>query len=85
MTYCYIGHAMTWVVGCHPLTMEAWVQSQATQCEICGRQSGAGTRFSLSTSLLFCQYHYASAVYWFIYLLLMLYYCRNWHMKKALF
>jgi hypothetical protein len=37
-----------------PLTAEARVQSRVSPCRICGGQSGTGTGFSLSTSVLPC-------------------------------
>jgi len=44
-------HAMAQVV-CHmPLTVESHIQSQASPCGICCRQSGTGVDFSLSTAL----------------------------------
>ena len=33
------------LVHCQLITVEVWVQSQATLCGICGRQTGLGARF----------------------------------------
>ena len=39
------------------LTAEAWVRFQVSSCGICGGQSGTGTDFYLSTSVLPRHYH----------------------------
>jgi hypothetical protein len=48
------GHAMAQVVSRRPLTMEAWVRARVNPCGICGGQSGTGTGFSPSSSVLPC-------------------------------
>jgi hypothetical protein len=53
------GHAIAQAVSCWPLTIEAWV----IQCWICGGQSGTGTDFSLSPSIICRQYHPTAAPY----------------------
>jgi hypothetical protein len=50
------------------LTTDAWVQYQASSCEICGEQSDSGTGFSPCTSVFPCQYHSIIAPYSFIHL-----------------
>jgi hypothetical protein len=47
MPRTYLAHAMAHAVSHRPLTAEAWVQSHASPCEICGVQSVIGTTFSL--------------------------------------
>jgi hypothetical protein len=42
------------------LTLEATVQSQASPCRICGKQSDTGTGSSPSTSTFSCHYYSAS-------------------------
>ena len=51
-----------------PLTDEYRVRNQISQCGICVRQSGAGTDFCDSTSVLPCHYHSANVPYPFIHL-----------------
>jgi hypothetical protein len=48
---------MAQVVGRRPLTAEARVCARVNPCGICGGQSGTGTGFSPSSSVLPCQYH----------------------------
>jgi hypothetical protein len=60
-----------------PLTAEDRVQSQASQCGICGGENCTGTGFSLSTSLFSCQYQSDNAPYSFIHLPPTLYNIRN--------
>ena len=62
--------ALTWLrqVSRRLLTAEARVQSQTSQCGICGGQSGSGTGFSPSTSDFSCQYSSTNAPYSFIHL-----------------
>jgi hypothetical protein len=50
------GSAMAQVVSHQPLTTDTRVQSQGSQCGICGGQSGTGTSFSPSTSI-FTRYY----------------------------
>jgi hypothetical protein len=55
-------------VSRRPLIADARVRSQVTQCEICGGQSGIGTRFSPSTpvspvSIIPPMLHTHSAIY----------------------
>jgi hypothetical protein len=59
---------VAWVVSCQPVTAEAWVLSQASQCVICCGQSGSRTVFSRCTSGFPCQYHSTNAPYPFIHL-----------------
>jgi len=54
---------MVQAVSCWPVTAEAGLHCQASPCGICGGQISTGTRFSLSTSCLFTQYHSTFAVY----------------------
>jgi hypothetical protein len=56
-----VGRAMAQAVSRRPLTAEARVRSQVNPCGICGGQSGTGTGFSPSTSLLPCQFHSTGA------------------------
>jgi hypothetical protein len=49
------------------LTAEDRVHVQGSPCEICGRQSGTGTDFSPSSSVLSSQYHSAAAPHSLIY------------------
>jgi hypothetical protein len=44
------------VVSRKPVTVEAQVHAWVNPCRICGGQSGTGTGFSQSSSLLPCQY-----------------------------
>jgi hypothetical protein len=53
--------AMAQVVSRRPLTVEAWVRSRVSPCGICGGQSGTGTGFLPSTSILSCQFHSTGA------------------------
>jgi hypothetical protein len=48
---------MAQVVSRRPLTTEARVRFRVSACRICGGQSGIGTFFSPSYSVLPCQYH----------------------------
>jgi len=66
--YKHSGHAMAWKLSDWPLTMEAQVQSQASESEICDGESATGTGFAPSTSLFFCQYHSTNASHSFIHL-----------------
>jgi hypothetical protein len=50
------GHAMAQVVSRQPIAAEAWVRARVSPCEICCRQSGTGTGFSPSSSVIPCQY-----------------------------
>ena len=54
-----------------PLITVVLVQSQALPCGVCGGQIGTGTRFSLSTSVIPCQYQPFSVPYSFLH-------HRNW-------
>jgi hypothetical protein len=47
---------MTQVVSRRPVTAEARVRALVNPCGICGGQSGTGTGFSTSSSVLPCQY-----------------------------
>jgi hypothetical protein len=51
------GRAMAQVVRRRPFTSEAQVHARVNPCGICGGQSGTGTGFSPSFSVLPCQYH----------------------------
>jgi hypothetical protein len=53
----YMGLAMAQVVSRRPLTAEARVRARFNTCSICGGQSGTGTGFSPSSSVVPCQYH----------------------------
>jgi hypothetical protein len=57
LTYIIEGRAMAQVVSRRPLTAEARVRARVNPCGICGAQSGTGTGFSPSSSVLPCQYH----------------------------
>jgi hypothetical protein len=48
---------MAQVVSRRPLTVEARVRAPVNPCGICGGQSGTGTDFSPSSSVVPCQYH----------------------------
>jgi hypothetical protein len=48
---------MAQVVSRRPLTAEARFRIRVNPCGICGGKSGAGTGFSLSSSVFPCQYH----------------------------
>jgi hypothetical protein len=49
--------AMAQAVSRRPLTAESQVRARVNPCGICGGQSGTGTGFSQSSSVLLCQYH----------------------------
>jgi hypothetical protein len=53
---------MAQAVSHRPLTAEARVRAQVNLCGICGGQSGTGTGFSASSSVLPCQYHFTVAL-----------------------
>jgi hypothetical protein len=49
---------LSWVtINYRPLTSEDPVRSRFSPCRICGGQSGTGTFFSPSSSVLRCKYH----------------------------
>jgi hypothetical protein len=60
MTTC-MGRAMAQAVSRRPPTAEARVRSRVSPCGICCGQSGAGTGFSPSSSVLPCQFHSTGA------------------------
>ena len=45
------------------LNVEAWVQIQASPCEMCTQHSSTGTGFSQSMLVFTCQYHSTNAPY----------------------
>jgi hypothetical protein len=51
------GSAMAQVFNCWPVNTEPSAGSHTCPSEICGGQSGTVTGFSLSTSVVPCQYH----------------------------
>jgi hypothetical protein len=51
------GRAMAQAVSRRPLTAEARVRSRVSPCGLCGGQSGTGTGFSPSTSVLAYQFN----------------------------
>jgi hypothetical protein len=55
------GRAMAQAVSRRPPTAEARVRSRVSPCGICGGQSGTGTGFSSTTSVLPCQFHSTGA------------------------
>jgi hypothetical protein len=59
-------------VSCQRLIVKAWLQSQASVCEICFVWSGTGTGFPLSNSLLPYQYSASTPYSYFIPLPLMI-------------
>jgi hypothetical protein len=52
-----MGRAMAQAVSHRPVTAEVRVRSRVTSCGICCGQSGTGTGFSPSTSVLPCRFH----------------------------
>jgi len=54
---------MVQAVSHWPVTPEVRVRSHANSCEVNGGPSGTGTGFTLSTSVLPCQYHSTNAPY----------------------
>jgi hypothetical protein len=57
----YTGRAMAQAVSRRPPTAKARVRSRVDPCGICGGESGTGTGFSSSTSVLPCQFHSTGA------------------------
>ena len=60
------GGAIAQGVSRWPLAAKARSRSQVSPCEVCGGQSGTGTGFYPSTSVIPCQYHSIIALYLFI-------------------
>jgi hypothetical protein len=56
-----LGHAMVQAVSRRPPTAEARVRCRVSPCEISGGQSGTGTGFPPSTSVLPCQFQSTGA------------------------
>jgi hypothetical protein len=52
---------MAQAISRRPPTAEARFRSRVSPCGICGGQSGTGTGFSPSTSVLSCQFHSTGA------------------------
>jgi hypothetical protein len=57
------GRAMAQGVGRRFLITDSRVRSQASPCEICGKQICIGTIFSPSTLVFLSQYHSTNAPY----------------------
>jgi hypothetical protein len=57
------GRSMAQAVSRHPLAMETQISAQVNPCGICSEQCGTGTGFSLSYSVLRCQYHSTMALH----------------------
>jgi hypothetical protein len=51
------GRDMAQAVSHLPLTAESRIRAWVKPCEICGGQSGTGTGFSATSSVLPCVYH----------------------------
>lgn len=56
---------MVQAVNCHPVTTNAWVQSQNHQSHVCGGHRGSGTSFYHSSVVFPCHCYFASAPYSF--------------------
>ena len=54
---------MDQAVNRQSVSVEAWLRSQSSPCEIFGWQSGSGRRFSPSTWVFSCQYNSTNAQY----------------------
>jgi hypothetical protein len=52
---------MAQAISRRPLTAETRVRSRVSPCGICGGQSGTGTGFSPSTSVVPCHFHSTGA------------------------
>jgi hypothetical protein len=57
-----MGSAMAQVVSHQPVTVETWIQSQASPCRISDRQNGTGTGFTLRLSVYQMFHTYISSV-----------------------
>lgn len=74
-----MGRAMTQAVINQHLTTDAWVESQASPCGICGGQNDIETGFSPDTSVVPCQILCTTESNSFIHLSLTLCTLSNWH------
>jgi hypothetical protein len=58
-----VGRAMVQAASRQPFTAEAWARARLSPFGICGEQSGTGSCFSPSSSVLTCQYHSTVALH----------------------
>jgi hypothetical protein len=74
----YSIYTMVLVVSNRPLNAKPQIQSDASPCGICDKQSSIGTCFSPSTSVLPCRFHSPTVAYLLIHLPQMLYNLSEW-------